>query len=91
MAKYKINKGFITQKLDDKIVIFDSEESMLYTLNETASYIFKKLKSGWDKEKIIQNIGKKYKINQKKINQDFDDLIENLIKKNIIFHCVIDN
>ena len=38
MTKFKINKGFITQKMDDKTVIFDGEESMLYSFNETAVY-----------------------------------------------------
>lgn len=82
--KYRINKGFIVQKLDDKTVIFDGEESVLYTFNETASFIFKKLKSGWEKEKIIETMVKKYKVNNEKLEKDFEEIIDDLKKKKII-------
>jgi len=38
---YQIQKGLIIQKIDKETVIFDAEESVLYTLNETAAEIFK--------------------------------------------------
>ncbi len=83
-SPYKINKGYIVQKLDDKTAIFDGEESMLYTFNETATYIFQKLKSGWDKKKIIPAMLKKYKTKEEKLSSDFDDLIRELKAKKII-------
>ncbi len=82
--KYKINKGFIIQKLDDKNVIFDGEESMLYTFNETASYIFSKLKLRWDEKKITDDIVKKYKVKKEKTAKDLKELISDLKKKKII-------
>jgi len=82
--KYKINKGFIVQKLDDKMVIFDGEESVLYTFNETASFIFKKLKKGLPEKEIIQDVVKKYKITEKKARKDLKDLLAELKKKKII-------
>ena len=39
----QIQKGLIIQKIDKETVIFDAEESVLYTLNETASEIFRLL------------------------------------------------
>ena len=82
--KYKINKGLITQKLDDKTVIFDGDESILYTFNETASYIFKKIKSGEDEERIIDLIVKRYQIKPEKVKKDLKDLLVDLKKKKII-------
>lgn len=82
--KYKINKGFIIQKLDDKTVIFDGEESILYTFNETASYIFKKLKLGWEIDKIVQALVKKYEVKEAKAKKDVKDLANDLKKKNIL-------
>ena len=84
MAKYKINKGFITQKLDDKTVIFDGEESVLYTFNETASFIFKKIKKGEEKEKIIEMVEKKYGIKEDRAEKDFNELVADLKKRKII-------
>lgn len=82
--KYKVNKGLITQKLDDKTVIFDGEESILYTFNETASFIFKKIKKGEEKEKIIEMVEKKYDIKKDRVEKDFNELIADLKKKKII-------
>jgi hypothetical protein len=65
-------------------VIFDADESVLYTLNETAAIIFDKLKKKWDKEKIINFMLKKYDIKKERLEKDFDQLIEDLKKKKII-------
>lgn len=82
--KYKINKGFIVQKLDDKTVIFDGEESVLYTFNESASYIFRELKKETDESIIVQKMTKNYSIKEEKAKQDMKELISDLRKKKII-------
>jgi len=86
MATYIINKGFIIQKLDNKITIFDGEESVLYTFNETASFIFTKLKAGFKKEKIAAALVKRYKIKQEKAYKDLNTLVNDLLTKKIITH-----
>lgn len=82
--KYKINKGFIIQKLEDKTVIFDGEESVLYTFNETASFIFQKLKRGWEEEKIAQTLVKKYQVKLERVRKDIKELIKDLLERKII-------
>lgn len=82
--KYKIKKGLISQKLDKKTVIFDGERSVLYTLNETASFIFNKLKLGWHKERIIDELINSYSVERKKAIIDVRELIEKLEEKGII-------
>lgn len=84
MNQFKINKGFISQKLDGKMTIFDGDESVLYTFNETASYIFARLKSGWEEKRIAEMVAKKYKINPKKAHEDLKDLLTDLRRKKII-------
>lgn len=84
MAKYKLNKGFIVQKLNNKMVIFDGEESALYTFNETAAFIFKKIKKGEEKEKIIEMVARKYDIKKDKVRKDFNELLGDLKKKKIV-------
>lgn len=82
--KYKINKGFIVQKVGDKSTIFDGEESALYTFNKTASVIFGKIKAGWEKEKIVDYVAKIYSVKKEVAEKDFDELIKELIKSKII-------
>ena len=81
---YKINKGFITQRIGNKITIFDGEKSHLYTFNETATFIFDKIKSGLVQEKIIENIAKRYAVKKEQAEIDLDEFINDLISKQII-------
>lgn len=82
--KYKINKGFITQKIDGKITIFDGEKSQLITFNETASYIFERIKRGIKDTEIIKLMLKKYKLEAGVAKKDFKDLINQLKRLKII-------
>lgn len=82
--KYSINKGFITQKIGDKTTIFEGEESILHTLNDTAAYIFQGIKLQWDEEKIINGLVEKFGASRKEAEKDLVDFIELLKKKKII-------
>ena len=82
--KYRIQKGLIVQKLGKETVIFDGEESVLYTLNETASEIFKMIKKGLSEEEIVEKMVKKYSIKKEKAEKDVKELVEGLIKKGIV-------
>lgn len=82
--KYKINKGFIAEKIEGKTIIFDEKKSVLYTFNETASFIFKKLKKGLPENEIVQGVARKYQVKEEKVKKDFKDLLSDLKKKKII-------
>jgi hypothetical protein len=84
MPTYKVNKGLVIQKLDDKTVIFDGEKSALYTLNETASVIFQKLKIKWPVEKIVAYLVKEYSVKDASAQKDVETLISDLTKKKIL-------
>lgn len=84
MKRYKLNAGFITQKIDDKTTIFAGESSKLFTLNETGSFIFQGLKLGWEKEKIIGDLVKKFNVEKKQVEKDFQELLQELLDKKII-------
>ena len=82
--KYKIQKGLIVQKLGKETVIFDGEESVLYTFNETAAEIFKMIKKGLSEEEIVEKMVKKYDVKKERAERDVKDMIEELIKKGIV-------
>ena len=81
---YKLKQGFIVQKKDNSVTLFDGEKSLLYTFNESASYIFEQIKKGLNGEEIIKKITKKYKISKKEANKDFRKLLNDLKRKKII-------
>lgn len=84
MRKYKLNKGYIFQKLQGKTIIFDGEKSVIYTFNEIASFIFQKIKSGSDRSEITGSIIRKYKVDKITAGKDIAEFITDLKKKKII-------
>ena len=82
--RYKINQGFITQKIEDKTTIFSGEDSVLHTLNDTAAYIFQGLKLGWDNTKIINGLLKKFGATNTEAERDLEEFANLLLKKKII-------
>ena len=81
---YQIQKGLIIQKIDKETVIFDAEESVLYTLNETASEIFRLLKKGLKEEEIVERIVKKYEVRKERVENDVRELFKELEKRKIL-------
>ncbi len=84
MITYKVNKGFIVQKLGYKTVIFDGERSELYTFNSTSSYIFKSIKLGFSEKEIIEKLVRRYDIKEEQAKKDFNELVSDLQNKKII-------
>lgn len=84
MDNFRINKGFITQKIANKLTIFDSDTLILYTFNETASFIFNKIKLKCNQQKIIEDLAKKYHIDKIEAKKDITRLIKELKQKKII-------
>jgi len=81
---YQIQKGLIIQKIDKETVIFDAEESVLYTLNETASEIFRLLKKGLKEEEIVERMVKKYDVIKERVEKDVREIIGKLEKRKIL-------
>ncbi len=82
--KYKVNKGFVTKVLNGRLSIFDSEKSVLYRFNESATFIFEKIKAGLDKSLITEGLVKKYDVKKEDVTKDVDTLIKDLISKQIV-------
>lgn len=59
---YTINKKFVNETLDGKLVLFDGEKSILFTLNDTAVLILNKLKARWKTDEIVDLFTKTYGI-----------------------------
>ena len=83
-AMYKINRSIVFQKLDNQLACFNTDESVIYTLNDTAEFVFRKLKNGWKEEEIIAAMAKKYDVALPTLKKDVKILIKDMIKNKII-------
>lgn len=84
MKKITINKSIIFQKIDDKLVGFDIDKSALYTLNETAEFIYKKLKLGTEEIAISKQLAKKYDVEEKTALKDVIAIVKDLKKNRVL-------
>lgn len=82
--KYKVNKDFIIQNAGDQILVYDQGRSILYTLNETAAFIFNGIKRSWSEEEIKEKIADSFEITRNNIKNDFTSCIKDLLKSEII-------
>ena len=82
--RYKINSKFIVQNAGDQIIVYDSEKSLLYTLNSTASYILKGLKKMWTEDKVADELSGKFHIDKITASEDTKFCITDLLNRNIL-------
>lgn len=85
---YRINKDIILQEIDNSLIAFDTDKSYLYTFNETAEFIFKKIKLGWEEEKVVLALAKKYDATLPTLKKDVKALIKDMIKNKIIYSAL---
>jgi hypothetical protein len=84
---YIVNTGFILQQNQEKTVIFDSESSYLYTLNETASEIFMLIRKGYKVKKIVEEMVNRYEIAPETAKKDVEQIIDELLELKLIIHA----
>lgn len=83
-TKYRIKKGFITQKDKNIITIFDGGMSSLYKFNKTGSFIFEKIRQRIGENEILDLLVEKYFIRREKANKDLEEFLDEMKKRKII-------
>jgi len=81
---YKLSSRFVTEELDNKIVLLDTKTLLLFHLNETASFIVKKIMCKKHKEEIVKLLIESYDVSQEKAKKDVEMLMKDLLKKKVI-------
>ncbi len=78
MKQYTVNKGFITEQINGETVFFDSNRSIMFTLNETGNIIFTLLKQGKDTAQIVKFLSESFNQPEHKVLKDVRDFITGL-------------
>jgi len=82
--RYKIKDNILWKIVDNEAVIVVPDKDEYFYLNPTGTEIWKLINKGFTKEKILQNLYKKYKAAKKKISEDVEKLLKKLMKMEII-------
>ena len=81
---YRLNKGCFVQSIKNNIIIFNEKGESLHTLNETASFMFKKTIKNWDKSKIIRSLMSHFEVNKNNAEKDLAVWLAEMIKKRLL-------
>ena len=74
----------ICQKIGSKYIIFDSNNSIMHTLNETAFFIYNKFIKKQDKKTILKQMAKKYQTDYVRLEKDYGQCIKQIKNKRLI-------
>lgn len=84
MTKLIIKKDFVIDKIDGEITIFNTDSSIFYSFNKSASYIFEMIKKGFDEKRMISSMTRKFKIPEIQAKKDISVFLKKLSKNKII-------
>ena len=74
-TKIKRSKRVIFKEINGVVYILDPRNATVYTLNETASFIWQSLKIPRSSEELISLITKNFNIERKKSEKDSENFI----------------
>lgn len=82
----KVKDNYISKHVLDNDIIIDKTgyNNNLIKLNETASFMFEKLKEGISLENLIEKMAEKYDVNKDVLENDVKEFINKLKELNII-------
>jgi MoaA/NifB/PqqE/SkfB family radical SAM enzyme len=84
---FKLEDKIVYRLVDDKVVLYDLKKHMCYIFNETAFFIFEKIKENRSKEEILDFIYAHYNIEDKEKSElkiAIESFIEQLVSLGII-------
>ena len=82
--RWQANQDLIFETKGKRITVYDTGTANLYTLNQTASYIFKQLKTGKSIETISKAMQKHYNIAKQQADRDLMALVKEFLAKHIL-------
>jgi hypothetical protein len=81
---YVINKNYTWKPLKESVVILDLKEGSYYTLNDTASLIWKKIMEGLPDDEIAKCVIKIFECGEEEALSDIQEYIESCVNEGIL-------
>jgi len=82
--KLILENSFIERDLGDEVVLMSSDGQEIHSFEDTAFWIWKKIKEGITPDKIISELIDEYDVEEESARKDFIDFILDLKKKGIL-------
>ncbi len=81
---FKINPEISLKKIADEIFMYNRQQSLIHSFNETGALILESIQQQMDIEQICQKVVSQYEIGPQEAREDILQFIESLLQQNII-------
>ena len=83
-TRVKRSRRVIFKEVDGVVYILDPRNSTIYTLNETASFIWQSLKTPRSIKELISLLTKSFKVGKVKAKTDLEDFISQYLEEELL-------
>lgn len=83
-ARWKFAPHAAWRVVEQETIVLDLNTSVYFSLNDTASLVWKKLGEGASAPEIAQAVLEAYDVDEKSARADVDALVEELRKENLL-------
>jgi len=84
MKKYKVADKVSWKEMDGLIIVVNTESGAYYSLNKTASEIWKQIAAGNSEQEVSKAIGERYEVSEEEVRSDLEACLKNWLDEKLI-------
>jgi len=84
MKKYKVASKVSWKEMDGLIIVVNTESGAYYSLNKTASEIWKQIAAGNSEQEVSKAVGEKYDVSEAEVQPDLESCLKNWLEEKLI-------
>lgn len=84
--EYQLLEHISLTEVDDEVVLLDLNSGAYYGLNHVGAMLLQKLRAGDTLNVAVQKISAHYQTDERKVKQDVDELLQQLLEQKLIRH-----
>jgi len=85
MTGFKKNPDILYVQQNEEVALFNSKTGGYFGLDQVGTFIWNKLDTLNNKQDIVNAIRQEYEIGEEECSRDFDEFIDELIGKELVF------
>ena len=81
---YTLTDEFVWKEIGQQVVVLQFETGAYWTLNDTASFIWKSIVEGYSPEEVIERLSAEFNVSKESAQADIQGFLNNCIDKKML-------
>ena len=81
---FKLNEDIAFKEVDGNLVLLNLTSGFYYSLNETATLIYRLLRKNKSRSEILQELCTAYGVSEDTARRDLEDCLESLVREQVL-------